>query len=55
MQYPNFATAPSLIQCIVSDRVLVFICEDMENFKGGEEEMARAQERVLELFRNIQM
>lgn len=39
----------------LADRVLVFICEDMENFKGGEEEMARAQERVLELFRNIQM
>lgn len=37
----------------LADRVLVFICEDMENFKGGEEEMVTAQERVLELFGNI--
>ncbi|MDE7325250.1 MAG: helix-turn-helix domain-containing protein [Lachnospiraceae bacterium] len=39
----------------LADRVLVFICEDMDNFKGGEEEMAAAQGRVLELFRNIQV
>lgn len=38
----------------LSDWVLVFLCEDMENFKGGEEEMAAAQQRVLELFCNMQ-
>lgn len=38
----------------LADRILVFLCEDIENFKGGEKEMIAAQERVLELFHRIQ-
>gem|GEM_PF-1268618 len=38
----------------LADRVLVFLCEDIENFKGGEKEMIAAQQRVLELFHRIQ-
>lgn len=38
----------------LADRVLVFVCEDMENFGSSEEEMVAAQEKVLALFKNIQ-
>jgi transcriptional regulator with XRE-family HTH domain len=37
----------------LADRILVFLCEDIENFKGGEREIIAAQERVLELFHRI--
>lgn len=38
----------------LADRILVFLCEDIENFKGGEKEIIAAQERVLELFHRIE-
>lgn len=37
----------------LSYRVLVFICEDIERFEGGEEEIIAAQERVLALSRRV--